>query len=263
MFNKKINIKNIKPNTKFIGKNITCLKVTDSTNTLAKNTPCENGDIFIAETQTAGKGRMGREWTSEKKSGIYLSVALMPDIDSLCINQLTLVMGVAVCKTLKELYKLPFEIKWPNDIVINGKKVCGILTEGVIEKNKVLKAIVGIGINVNNKEFTDELKQKATSLYILTNKKSEREKIINRFAEIFEQHYLMFINVGIKSIIEEFKKLSATINKDVEIIKNNQIIKAYAFDISENGELMVKKEDGTTLTVNSGEVSVRGIYGYN
>ncbi len=263
MFKKNINIKKIKPNTDFTGKSINYFKVIDSTNNVAKNTACQNGDMFIAETQTAGKGRMGRSWVSEKKSGIWLSIALMPDVTQENINQLTLIAGIAVCNTLRELFNMPFEIKWPNDIVINGKKVCGILTEAVSIANKVEKVIVGIGINVNNKKFDDDLTEKATSLYMLTNKKSEREKIICRLAEILEKYYISFINNDIKTSIEEYKKLCVTLDKEIEIIKNTEHIKAYALDVTDKGELMAKKEDGTTLTVSSGEVSVRGIFGYN
>lgn len=260
MFKKNINYEKIKPNTKFIGQSIAYFRVVDSTNTVAKNSLCQNGDIFIAETQTAGKGRMGREWVSEKNAGIWMSIALMPNADAEAINRITLVTGIAVCKTLRELYSLPFEIKWPNDIVIDGKKVCGILTEGVADATRVEKVIVGIGINVNNLSFDNHLKSKATSLYLLTGKKSDRTKIINRLAEVFEEYYLKFTSCTIKSVMDEYKLLCATLNKEVELTKNKEHIKAFAYDVTDNGELVVKKEDGTTLTVNSGEVSVYGYY---
>lgn len=253
--------KKIKPDTEYVGKKINYYKSVNSTNTVAKITECNNGTIFIAERQTAGKGRMGRNWISDKNCGIWMSIALMPDINPEQINCLTLIAGLAVCDTLNKLYNLPFKIKWPNDIVIDNKKICGILTEGEIYNGKVKKVIVGIGINVNTKSFLDELKDIATSLYIASGKKGNRAKIINEFAEIFEKYYKSFLNED-SDIIEEYKKLCITINKEVVAIKNNEQIKGIATDITKTGELTIKKTDGTTLNINSGEVSVRGIYGY-
>lgn len=262
MFNKKINLQKIKPNTEFIAQNIFYYKIVNSTNTAAKNTDCKNGTLFIAEAQTHGKGRMGRDWLSGKKSGIWMSIVLMPEINAEHINQITLVTGLAVCETLTGLYKLPFKIKWPNDIVIDGKKVCGILVEGIAEKGKITKVIDGIGINVNQKQFTAELADKATSVYMLTGKRADRTEIINKFAEIFEKYYKEFLNNGIKNITEKYKNLCITLDREVVAIKDGETVKATATGITENGELIIKKEDGTTLNINSGEVSVRGIYGY-
>ena len=253
--------KNIKPNTKFIAQNVNYYKTIDSTNNIAKITNCPNGTLFIAETQTDGKGRMGRKWASKKNCGIWMSIVLIPDIPAEQVNFLTLTVGLAVCETLNKLYNLPFKIKWPNDIVINGKKVCGILTEGEADNDRIKKVVVGIGINVNTKSFPEELKNIATSIYMITGKKSNRAKIINTFAEIFESYYKSIIN-GNTDIIEKYKDLCITINKEVVAIKNTEQIKGIATDITKTGELTIKKEDGTTLNINSGEVSVRGIYGY-
>lgn len=254
--------KNIKPNTEFIAKNITYYKNIDSTNKAARNNDCKNGTLFIAEKQTDGKGRMGRKWVSDKGCGIWMSIALTPKTKPELINLITLVSGLAVCKTLNKLYKLPFKIKWPNDIVINGKKICGILTEGKAENGKITKVVTGIGINVNSKSFPDEIEEIATSLYMLTGKKSDRAKIINTFAEIFEGYYKLLLKDDTGSIIEKYRNLCITIDKDIIAIKDNEEIKGKAIDIAQTGELIIKKEDGTTLNINSGEVSVRGMYGY-
>lgn len=254
-----INFKKIKPNTKLIAQKIVYFKSVSSTNTLAKETECENGTLFIAESQTNGKGRMGRQWVSEENSGIYMSIVLFPEIPAGQINQLTLLAGLSVCKVLIELYGVDFKIKWPNDIVAYGKKICGILTEGVISNNRS-KAVVGIGINVNNKKFDDELSHKATSLYMLTGKPSRREIIINKIAETFEKNYNDFLNG--KSFIKEYENLCVNINHTISAIVESNAITGVAVGITDKGELMVKKEDGTTLNINSGEVSVRGIYGY-
>lgn len=261
MFNKNINPRKIKPNTDVVAQNVVYYKTIDSTNTAAKNAECKDGTIFIAEMQTNGKGRMGRDWISDKKKGIWMSIVLMPKIVPERINQLTLVTGLAVCETLTEIYKLDFKIKWPNDIIIEGKKVCGILTEGVAEANKV-KVISGIGINVNSKNFPADLENKATSIYLLTGKKADRVEIINKFAENFEKYYNDFIISGTKNIMKKYKDLCITLNSEVVAIKDGENIKANAVGITDAGELLIKKEDGTTLKIKSGEVSVRGIYGY-
>ena len=131
--------KNIKPKTEFVGKNINYYKCVDSTNTIAKKAECNNGTLFIAEKQTAGKGRMGKSWIADKNCGIWMSLVLTPDISPEQINAITLISGLSVCEALNKLYNLPLKIKWPNDIVIEGKKVCGILTEGETFNGKIKK----------------------------------------------------------------------------------------------------------------------------
>lgn len=254
-----MDIQKIKTDTSLIGRNIIYFENVDSTNNIAKKNSYENGTLIIAETQTKGKGRMGREWISEKNSGIYMSFVLIPKIPAERINILTLIAGLSVCEVLNEMYPVSFEIKWPNDIVTEGKKVCGILTEGVISQTES-KAIVGIGINVNNKYFPDDLKEKATSLYLLTGRIFERENIIRKISDTFEKNYFDFINS--KPLMEKYEKLCVNINREIVAIKDGMEIHATAIGITDTGELTVKKEDGTTLNINSGEVSVRGIYGY-
>ena len=256
---KTIDTKKVKPNTNFIGQNVVYFETTDSTNTVAKQNDYKDGTVVIAESQTAGKGRMGRTWESEQNTGIYMSIVLMPDIPSHRIPMLTLVSGICVCRVLTKMCDVPFKIKWPNDIVAEGKKVCGILTEGVISPNKN-KAVVGIGINVANKSFGDELSDKASSIYMLTGKVLERECIINNLLEELEKTYTDFIEG--KPFISDYEKLCININRKVTFVKDGEETSGIAVNVAENGELVIKKEDGTTLNINSGEVSVRGIYGY-
>ncbi len=249
--------KNINPNTEFIAQNVKYYKTVDSTNNVACDDDCQNGTLFIAEKQTNGKGRMGRKWISKKGDSILMSLALIPQIRAERINLITLVTGISVCEALNKIYNIPFKIKWPNDIVIDGKKICGILTEG-----KNTRIIIGIGINANQNSFTEDISHIATSLYMLTGKKSDRAKIINVFAEIFENHYVSLLKGDTDGIIEKYKKLCVNMDMDIIAVKNNNKIQGKAIDISKTGELIIKKEDGTTLNINSGEVSVRGMYGY-
>ena len=249
----------IKPNTNLIGQNVVYFETIDSTNTVAKQNDYKDGTVIIAESQTAGKGRLGRVWESECNTGIYMSIVLMPNIPPERIPMLTLVAGISVCNVLTKMCDVDFKIKWPNDIVADGKKVCGILTEGVISKNQN-KAVVGIGINVDNKSFVDELSDKASSIYMLTNKSFERESIINALLEEFEKAYNNYLEG--KPFIKDYEKLCININRQVTFVKDGEQITGTAASVAESGELVIKKEDGTTLNINSGEVSVRGIYGY-
>ncbi len=258
MFNN-IDIKKIKPSTAFIAKKVVHFEKVGSTNDVAKENTYEDGTLIIADTQTTGKGRLGREWVSENKSGIYMSIVLTPEISAEKISLLTLIAGISVCEALTDICNIPFKIKWPNDIVADGKKVCGILTEGIILPEKP-KAIVGIGINVNQKSFADDLREKATSIYLLSNKNFDREIIINKVAEAFEKNYMDFI--GNKPLKKKYESLCVNIDRKITATINGTQINATAMGITNNGELIVKKEDGTTLNINSGEVSVRGIYGY-
>ncbi len=254
-----INPKKIKPNTEFIAQNVIYYKTVNSTNDVAKKTDCANGTLFVADAQTSGKGRMGRSWSSAKNEGIYMTVALKPEINPKQISFITLVTGLAVCKTLIQLYNIDFKIKWPNDILADNKKVCGILVEAVTDGNK-LKVINGIGINVNQEKFPEEIKNKAISLYILTGKKSQKVDIINNFSEIFEKYYKEYLHGNIAKLISEYKELCVTLNREITVMKNGSEIKATAIEITPTGKLLAKKNDGTILEINSGEVSVQGIY---
>lgn len=229
------------------------MKVCDSTNEVAKRrSDLPDGTLFIADNQTAGKGRLGRRWESEKRSGIYMSLLLKPDIAPNNAAQLTLIAGLAVAKALGG----EAMIKWPNDVVIGSKKVCGILTE--LSHGSL---ICGIGINVNTSQFDDELKDKATSLAIVTGKRHSPEKLTAAVLDEFEPLYRKFLKDGFSALSEEYKKLCITLDKSVSVLKNGSEIRGTAVDISADGGLILQTENGR-ITVTSGEVSVRGIYGY-
>lgn len=247
-------------NTSVIGNEIYYFNEVESTNDeirkLGEN-GYKEGVIVIAETQTNGKGRRGRAWTSPKYSGIWMSMLLTPEIAPIEAPRLTLVAGLCMCKAIRDLTGLSALIKWPNDILINGKKVCGILTEMSAEIESVNYIILGIGVNVNNNEFPEELKDIASSLKIEGNINYQRKKIIKCFLEYFEKYYFNFIkDNNFSAFVDEYKKYSATLGKEVTVI-GRENFNAEAIDINDDGELVVKKEDGSILTVFSGEVSVR------
>lgn len=245
-------------NTEFIGRNIFIYDKTDTTNERAKsNSDAPDGSLFIAEVQTNGKGSRGRGWTSPKGTGIWHSILLKPDISPMEVSQITLVAGLAVCKAVG----LNSMIKWPNDVVIGGKKICGILTEMSAEINMVNYVVCGIGINVNMEAFCEELADKATSMYIESGRKYTRNEIISTLMNEFEYFYKKFLNEGLQSLLDEYKKHCITLGRNVNVIFKKENVTGRAIDVDENGALIVETENGK-IAVTSGEVSVRGIYGY-
>lgn len=244
--------------THFIGKKIVYLPETDSTNNLAKqNSALDDGTVFIADNQTAGKGRLGRSWTSCKGGGIWLSILLKPMLMPEDVSKITLAAGLAVCRAIG----CGAMIKYPNDIVIGTKKVCGILTEMSAEINRVNYVICGIGINVNIPEFKGELSQKATSLLEVTGNTFIRSDIIKKLLYEFEIIYCDFLNNGLSSIIDEYKKYCINIGREIHAVYKNTNITGICTDIKENGSIVINTGNDT-VEINSGEVSIRGIYGY-
>ncbi|WP_058486500.1 biotin--[acetyl-CoA-carboxylase] ligase [Defluviitalea phaphyphila] len=252
--------------TKYLGKDIYHYYQIDSTNKEAKKMAvngAKEGTIIISEEQTLGKGRLGRGWISPPRLGIWMSIILRPLVSPLDASKITILGGLSVCKAIEKVTGLDVKIKWPNDIVINKKKVCGILTEMSAEMEKIDYIILGIGVNVNNENFPEDLKDKASSLKIEGNKKYNRKEIVQEIIMQFEKYYEIFIrDKNLNKFLEEYKDYCLTLNKDVKINSNKESFVGKAIDISEEGELIVQKEDGEIITVFSGEVSVRGLYGY-
>ena len=231
---------------------------TDTTNNRAKESNTSpDGSVFIAEMQTHGKGSRGRGWTSPRGIGIWHSILLKPEISPLEVSQITLVAGLAVCKAIG----LNSMIKWPNDIVINGKKICGILTEMSAEINMVNYVVCGIGVNVNTESFDDDIADKATSMFIESGHKYVRNELIAKLLNEFEYYYKKFLDGGLSAILDEYKKCCVTLGREVNVIFKNETVHGTAVDVDENGSLAVQTENGI-IHVTSGEVSVRGIYGY-
>lgn len=249
-------------NTSLLGKSIVCLEEVDSTNEEAKRQKdLPDGTLFIAEVQTAGKGRSGRAWTAKRGDNIFMSLLLKPNINMNDISQVTLVAGMGVCRALREAVGVDARIKWPNDIVCGGKKICGILTEMTAEINRVEYLVCGIGINVNQESFSGELDEKATSVFMLTGQKAERAPLVRAALENIEKYYSLFLREGFSALRADYRAMCVTLGRQVRVVRGGEGQTAFASDISERGELLVER-DGRTFAVASGEVSVRGIYGY-
>lgn len=254
-------------NTKYIGRKVLYFETIGSTNSKAKELASlgeKEGTVIIAEEQSMGRGRLGRAWSSPKYKGIWMSLILKPDIEPYYASKITLVAAAAVARTLIDM-GINIKIKWPNDLVLNKKKVCGILTEMSGEINKVNYIIIGIGMNVNieEEEFSNELKNTATSLKVEYLKTFSRKEIAAKMLNNFEKLYEEFKNEkNIKSSIKICRENSVLLGEDIKIISQNVVKKAKALDINDDGELVVQFEDGEIVNIISGEVSMRGLYGY-
>ena len=250
---------------KAMGKQIIYFDSIDSTNSYAKKKidRLKEGTVILAEKQTAGRGRRGREWISPDGTGIWMSIALKPDIPPREGIKMTQITVAAVCKSIRELTKLDALIKWPNDIVINGKKVCGILTEMAGELNEINYIVIGIGINVNMKDFPDEIKKHASSLFIEGNKKIDRKILLIDILKKFENLYDAYMeNLNLNETLSIVRNYSAILGKNIRIIQGKSVKTARAVGINDDGLLLVETEDGGREPISSGEISIRGEKGY-
>lgn len=238
----------------------------DSTNTklieLAKEA-AEHGTVVVADKQTAGKGRRGRNWESPEGENLYMSLLLRPDILPEKAPMLTLVMAYSVAKVVRDLGFSDVKIKWPNDLVLSGKKICGILTEMQLRGQHIDSVIIGVGVNINTTSFSEEIKDKATSLFLESGEKYNREQLIEAILENFAQDYDRFVEIQNLSFLqEEYNGMLINCGREVIIQEPEKKYTAWACGINKNGELLVETEDGRKEAIYAGEVSVRGLYGY-
>lgn len=252
--------------TAVMGRNMLCYDEVDSTNTVLKKLAvqgAQSGTLVTAESQNQGRGRRGRTWVSPKGSSISMSLLIRPDFEPERSRMLTLVMALSVAQAVIKSTGLEAKIKWPNDIVVNNKKVTGILTEMILNKENGPFVIIGTGINVNVEEFPDEIKDMASSLKNQSGKKESREEIIALTMNFFEENYNRFLQTKDLSLIKsEYESLLVNKNKDVLVLGEKEPYKGTAIGIDNEGELIVRNEEGILNKVYAGEVSVRGLYGY-
>ena len=250
--------------TKWAGKTVHFARETDSTNLWIKRLAKEGapeGTLALAEFQSAGRGRLGRSWEVPEGTSVMMSILLRPKFEPQYAPTLTLVMGMAVAKAVKNL-GFDVSIKWPNDVVVSHKKICGILTEMGVRDGKIDYAVIGVGINVNIKEFPEEMADKATSLYLESGKEFDRSQIPGLVMEAFEKYYEKFAaTCDLSGLKEEYESLLANFNQPVRVLAKEPY-EGVARGITDGGELLVEKTDGTIVAVSAGEVSVRGLYSY-
>lgn len=252
--------------TEWVAKEVLYFDTIDSTNTKAQELAekgYQSGTLVVADKQESGKGRRGRSWVSPSGTGIFMTLMIKPDINPNNASMLTLVAALAVAKAITSVTGEEAMIKWPNDIVVNGKKVCGILTEMNAQFDYINHIVVGIGINVHNESFPEEISQMASSLMIEAGgKRFHRAQIIAETMSYFEQYYDTFLKTqDLSALVREYDKLLVNRNKSVRVLDPKEPFDGKAMGITPKGELIVDTWESRRL-VSSGEVSVRGIYGY-
>ncbi len=252
--------------TEWVAKEVLYFDTIDSTNTKAQELAEKgypSGTLVVADKQESGKGRRGRSWVSPSGTGIFMTLMIKPDINPNNASMLTLVAALAVAKAITSVTGEEAMIKWPNDIVVNSKKVCGILTEMNAQFDYINHIVVGIGINVHNESFPEEISQMASSLMIEAGgKRFHRAQIIAETMLYFEQYYDTFLKTqDLSALVREYDELLVNRNKSVRVLDPKEPFDGKAMGITPKGELIVDTWESRKL-VSSGEVSVRGIYGY-
>ncbi len=257
--------------TKWAGQRLIFFESTGSTNPDAKRFAEEGaprGTTVVADRQTAGRGRRGRSWESPAGRSIYFTIIVRPAFIPDKASMITLVMALSVAEAIHEVTGLPTGIKWPNDIVVNGKKVVGILTEMSMtpEMNEIQFLVAGVGVNVNQEsaeEFPEELRGAATSLKIESGRHFDRAALLAEILARFEQDYETFERtLTLSELKERYESRLAGRNAVVRILDPAGEYTGISRGITETGELIVEKETGETVLIYAGEVSVRGLYGY-
>lgn len=248
--------------TKWLGHSIVYKDLIDSSNNLAKkiaNEGCEDGMIVVAEEQGAGKGRLSRGWISPHAKGIWFSVVLKPPFLPEEAPKCTLMSAVAVVKAINKIPGVKAAIKWPNDILLLGKKLVGILTEMSAEFGHINYVVIGIGINTNAtpEDYPEEVRPLAVSIADAATAPFTRVELLADILKNMEELYEKVLVEGFKPVLEEWKQYSCTLGQEVKVIAPDKTYLGTAIDIDEEGLLMVRKEDGIVEKVVAGDVSIR------
>lgn len=249
-------------NTLYMGQDIVYFESIDSTNIYANKIASNSseGTVIISDEQTSGKGRTGKKWHSEKNVGLYFSIILKPNVPIIKAGFLTQVAGASVVSVLEDM-QIEASIKWPNDIIINGKKIAGILTEMSAEIDRISYIVVGIGINLYNDSFNEEISNIAGSL-LKEGKEIDKTEFLKRFFVSFEGLYEKYKDDDNFDALEIIRNKSAVIDKEIYLLKNDTKIPVVAKTIDSFGNLIVEYPDGKRETVFTGEISIRGLDSY-
>lgn len=249
--------------TELIGREIIVLDSVDSTNDYLKelgNNGCREGVVVTTREQKKGKGRMGRVWQSKRDENLAFSFLLRPKMAPGGVAAITPLAGLAVCRALRETTGLDCRIKWPNDIIVGKKKIVGILTEMAAEFDAVEYIITGIGVNIDQAVFPEEIEYKATSILLETGRHYDKNRLLAKILTCLEKE-LLSNNLRLsQTALEEYSDLCATIGKGITFTRGSRKINGMAVGVAENGELKVMLSDGSICSVYSGEVTVQGIY---
>ncbi|OLC95708.1 MAG: biotin--[acetyl-CoA-carboxylase] ligase [Acidobacteria bacterium 13_1_40CM_4_58_4] len=241
------------------GKHIYHFFKTDSTNRVALelgHAGEPEGAVVLAEEQTAGRGRAGRVWSSERAAGIYVTLLLRPKLAPVQAPLLTMMAGLSAHAAVEAVTGLAVDLKWPNDLIIRGKKVGGILTEMHAEPGQVRFVIVGIGLNVNQEKFPGELASIATSLRLETGKPQSRMELLVRLLREFESDYNRMLREGVASVVKRFEVISSYAHgKRVRVTNGTESYLGTTAGLGPEGLLQVERDDGRVVTVIAGDVA--------
>ncbi|MBP1961928.1 biotin--[acetyl-CoA-carboxylase] ligase [Paenibacillus aceris] len=248
--------------TKVLGQKVHIYGEVDSTQTIAHSlvaSGAPEGTLVLAEAQTAGRGRMGRAWHSPAGKGIWMSLVLTPRVPVYFMPQLTLLSAVALCRSIQKVCRVDIGIKWPNDLLIKGKKVSGILLESSGEDERLKYVIAGIGISVNLKvdDYPEELRKVATSLAIESGTEIKRETLVQEFLLEFEELYALYLEEGFSPIRLLWEALSVTLKRPIRTYTPNGVIEGFADSLDDSGALTVITENGEKIKVYSGDIELR------
>lgn len=248
--------------TQWAGQDIVYFKEIDSTNRYAKKLAGQgaaHGTMVLADTQTAGRGRRGHSWISPAGSSISMTLILRPDVPPAQVAKISLLTALATANAIRRVTGLDVRIKWPNDIVAGGRKVCGMLMEMDATPEKVASVVAGVGINVHQTQFPEEIAHSASSLDLLAGRRISRADIVRAFLQEFEQAWVL----GDEAMMRAYCARSATIGQRVQVIGLNGTYTGTAEGVTDSGSLLVRAdEDGGVREVLAADVSVRGIMGY-
>ncbi|MEH7109315.1 biotin--[acetyl-CoA-carboxylase] ligase [Bacillus sp. JJ1764] len=247
--------------TEFIGKNIYYQETVDSTQKIANqlaSSDSPEGTVVIAEEQKSGKGRMNRKWHSPKYTGIWMSLILRPNIQLIKAPQLTLLTAVAIVQAIEETTGIVPEIKWPNDLLVNGKKITGILTELQAEADRIHSIIIGMGINVNQKkeDFPEDIQKIASSLYIEKGETVSRANLIRNICKHFEKLYIIYLNQGFLPIKILWESYAVSIGRTIRARTITNVIEGKALGITDEGVLKLEDSSGTIHHVYSADIEI-------
>jgi BirA family biotin operon repressor/biotin-[acetyl-CoA-carboxylase] ligase len=258
MFTEKALRKGLK--TRTFGNKIYTFETIDSTNNCAKavaGVGAPEGTVVISEGQTAGRGRLGRPWYSNPHENLTFSVVLRPQLNNEGFNLLSLYAAVAVAEAIERVTPLRVECKWPNDLLIDNKKVAGILIEGSFKDNSSEYMILGLGINVNQRNFPNDLNQTATSLSLACNREVDRADLFRETLRSLERNYINLRNSGFPSILNAWISRSSVIDKPISISQQGTLITGIVKGLNSDGGLIIQTNE-STQTVFAGDVIVVG-----
>ena len=271
--------------TAWAARDLEFYQVIDSTNNVAKAAGLDgrnSGFLAVSDKQDAGRGSRGRSWVSPSGYNVFMSLMVRPDIPMDKASGLTLVMALSIAEGIEEILKGQFSqiefqsensvsrfqpgIKWPNDIVLNKRKICGILTElHMMPDQKDYFVVIGVGINVNQpiELFPEEIRETAGSIFSETGKETDRSELIATCMKRFEENFEKYVKTqSLAELKESYEKRLLNIDKQVRILDPKGEYEAVAEGVSDDGALLIRLADGKREAINAGEVSVRGLYGY-